>query len=119
MEPTADHDSFEEGNGFGTHHELEMREIFNPCPTIPNATGAIPYDGLSTEVHDLQTLYAAFNDPSVHDDKITGKRKIAEDDDEFTPRKHSIREIGEGSGASPQNITKIQVTVDPKPPDST
>ncbi|KFK29359.1 hypothetical protein AALP_AA7G124000 [Arabis alpina] len=87
MVPTDEHDLFEEGNGFGSHPEFEMSEIFNPCPTIPNSTGDIPYDGLSAEVHDLQTLYAAFNDPFVHDYNITGKRKILDDDEDLKPRK--------------------------------
>ncbi|KFK35638.1 hypothetical protein AALP_AA4G017000 [Arabis alpina] len=117
----AEEDIFE-GN-ISMLREYEVSELFNPCPRIPNSMGDIPYDSATTRVTDLRLLYGVDN---VHDPRagrVTGKRKLIEVEDDAESRKITTRERGEGSGTGSgegtQDITKIQVTVDPKPPEST
>ncbi|KFK39726.1 hypothetical protein AALP_AA3G280300 [Arabis alpina] len=109
------------------YNELDMSELYNPCPIFANATGDIPgrnapriqqfgedYD----ELNAFEKLYKVHGDSS--DDANLGQRKRKFPESEELGHKSAklqIEEHGESSGTAQEEV-QVGGAVGPKPPEA-
>ncbi|KFK43820.1 hypothetical protein AALP_AA1G178100 [Arabis alpina] len=109
-------------------NELEMSEMYNPCPIFANATGDIPGRNASRmqqfgddydELNAFENIYKTHGDPSAVAASETRKRKLPGSEvdagEVSKTAKLQVKEHGESSGTALE-IDPLRGAVGPKPP---
>lgn len=133
LDNVQDHEALEETDAgeeeqLGTMYsnELEMNEIYNPCPNFSNATGDIPGGLVSpisvmkpeqNDMDDMEDLYEVYAE-SVEDTRHgQRKRKHEGRDQEDKFSKTKVFYSAESSGTAGSEEDNIRGAVGPNPPE--
>lgn len=101
--------------------EMEMNEIYNPCPFFANATGdvpgreVLPSSPTTQSLDTMRDLYMVYVDPDEVSRNGQRKRRHEETGQEHKTARTKVFNQGEGSGTT-SDVDDIRDAVGPIPP---